>query len=272
MSSVLVKLEQIEQMLATITTVAEAKKVRDHAATFQHYAKTAKLGLKVQNHCAYVKLVAERRAGELLRQMADHGERERRGGDRRSNSHESSLKLDDLGISWDQSSRWQRLTKVTVEQLAGLRTSCDQHDEELTFNRVAMYWRDEMRLPEAGDEFTDNWNEERERGALFDAALALVRMAARVLAPAYIDDLKCIMADRRELLVGHPDVAYVRDAFAVARERLNWGIAALECRLQDPTTPLSFDDHGHVLYGEDGEPLVRIIPRMEWEKNMAPTS
>ncbi len=265
MSSALVKLEQIEQTLATITTVEDAKKVRDHAAAFQHYAKTAKLGLTVQNRCAYVKLCAERRAAELLQEMAARGEREGQGGDRRSNSHEASLKLADLGITWDQSSRWQRLTKVTVEQLAALWRSSDQEAEELTFIRVTTVYRDEMRLPEPGAEFTDDPTDERERRARYDDAAALMRMAGRILAPGseHDDCLRRVVVSRRP----GPDLDEVRDWFVAARDRLNWGIAAFDCRLQDRTTPLSFDEKGHVLYAEEGEPLVRIV-----SGKMAPTS
>jgi hypothetical protein len=128
-----------------------------------------------------------------------------------------------------------------------------------------------------GDEFTDDWDEERERRALYDAAMALMRMA-----------------DRRQTLLGYPTVERLRDAFIAARDRLSWGITALDCRIEDPTTPLSVDDHGHVLYAEEGEPLVRLwfhervdeaerarlttraiklgihLPPQSWEEHIAP--
>ena len=49
---------------------------------------------------------AERRAGELLKNMADHGERETKGGDRKSKSRPvtSISKLSDLNINGSQSS------------------------------------------------------------------------------------------------------------------------------------------------------------------------
>ena len=58
-----------------------------------------------------IKLRAERRAGELLRVM----ERQKQGGDRKSNSHDDSLispSLSDLGITWSQSSRWQKIAAI----------------------------------------------------------------------------------------------------------------------------------------------------------------
>jgi hypothetical protein len=55
---------------------------------------------------------AERKAGALLKGMSESGARDGRGGDRKSLSRGSTLKLDDLGISRDQSSTWQKLAAV----------------------------------------------------------------------------------------------------------------------------------------------------------------
>jgi hypothetical protein len=63
-----------------------------------------------------IHLRAERRAGQLLRDMAARGERVRRGGDRRSKSsrHEFDRPtLGRLGISPDQSSVWQQLATIS---------------------------------------------------------------------------------------------------------------------------------------------------------------
>lgn len=146
MSNALVRPEQIEQQLSEIMTVEEAKEMADQAEAFRRYAKRARKGLKVQNHCAYVKFLAERRAGELLREMVARGEREGRGGDRKSNSSEPSLTtLADLGISYDQSSRWQRLAHLSAERLEGMWKDCTVRGEELTFGRLVAAYRDELR-------------------------------------------------------------------------------------------------------------------------------
>jgi hypothetical protein len=71
-------------------------------------------------------LRAERKAGDLLERMAIEGTRDRgRGGDRKSQSSDATVKpatLAELGISPDQSSKWQKLAKVPKAQFeAALR-------------------------------------------------------------------------------------------------------------------------------------------------------
>jgi hypothetical protein len=123
-------LDQAGQALAEAQSFDQIKEIRDKAEAVRKYAQSASLGLDIQNRAAEVKLRAERQAGKLLAQMT------LRGGDRRSKSHSKRLKLDDLGISRNQSTRWQMQARVPENIFREhIRETCDA-GKELTSARL----------------------------------------------------------------------------------------------------------------------------------------
>ena len=76
--------------------------------------------------CCEIKLRAERRGGEMLREM------ELRGGDRKSNSHDGSLKLSDMDLNLNQSSRWQLEAALPEEKLDEYIATQTAAKEEIT--------------------------------------------------------------------------------------------------------------------------------------------
>jgi hypothetical protein len=122
----LVLLDQASQALSEARSLDEIKVIRDKAEAVRKYAQSASMGLDVQNRAAEVKLRAERQAGKLLAQLM------LRGGDRRSKGHRDRLKLDDLGLTANQSKRWQLQAKVPEELFRDHVKSTCKEGKELT--------------------------------------------------------------------------------------------------------------------------------------------
>jgi hypothetical protein len=91
--------------------VDEVKDIRDKALAWEMYSRQAK-NTDAERDACEIRLRAERRAGELLRQL-----------DKRKNQKSAGptmgpapLTLKELGISKNQSSKWQKLAGVPDEE------------------------------------------------------------------------------------------------------------------------------------------------------------
>lgn len=106
----LVRYDAARKALAAAHRVDEVKHIHDKATALLAYAKQAG-DFELQNKAAEIRLFAERRAGELLVDMKATGQRraKERG---RPSKVSSPTTLPKLGITRDQSSKWQRMAKL----------------------------------------------------------------------------------------------------------------------------------------------------------------
>lgn len=110
----LVKYDAMCKAIATCYSVDEAKDIRDKARAVEVYAKQAK-NKEAERLAIEIRIRAEHRAGDLLKKMKESGELRRleRGRPRKASRVTT---LSTLGISRDQSAKWQKLGQVPADQ------------------------------------------------------------------------------------------------------------------------------------------------------------
>jgi hypothetical protein len=118
----LIRYDAARKAIAAAYRVDEAKKIRDKAEAVRTYAKLAG-DLQLQNQACEIRLRAERRAGQLLLDMEKNPGTRGTGRPRKDGTkvERSSMttthppKLEDFGVTKDQSSKWQRLALLVNE-------------------------------------------------------------------------------------------------------------------------------------------------------------
>ena len=90
--------------LAKAVDLDEAKEIRDKAEALRVYAKQAKQAGEMERQCAIIRLRAERRISELLAATIKPGNPQL--------SPEVTIGLGKLGITRNQSSKWQAVASV----------------------------------------------------------------------------------------------------------------------------------------------------------------
>lgn len=111
--SALVKYDAARYALQQAVEIDEVKEIRDKAEAMAAYARQAKDTEMIQ-WVTEIKVRAERKAGEMLSSMEKHPGAKGVG----SNQHEvrshdvTAPKLSDLGITKNESSRWQKLAAI----------------------------------------------------------------------------------------------------------------------------------------------------------------
>ena len=114
MSVALIKYDAARRALAEANSIDEVKDIRDKAEAMRAYARQAG-DSQFQFWAAEIKLRAERRAGELLKEMAGSDERDSGGRGAIIESHRGT-QLKDLGVTRNQSARWQQEAGVPEDE------------------------------------------------------------------------------------------------------------------------------------------------------------
>ena len=105
-------------------STSQLKEIISRAEALRVYAMQAKKGLEIQNQCAEIKLRAERRIGEQLKQEVKAGNPQL--------SKATTIGLTELGISRDDSSKWQAVASLPEKDFERHMAEVQKSNEELT--------------------------------------------------------------------------------------------------------------------------------------------
>jgi DNA modification methylase len=133
----IVLLTAVAGMLAEVRTLPEVKRVIDLAELARHFARRAHLGLEAQNAAAAICLEAQAKAGGLLRQMAEAGERHPHG--RTSEVAAGNFTgptLAELGIERTDAHRWGQVAAIPAELRAAYVAEAGSRGAEVS--RIAL--------------------------------------------------------------------------------------------------------------------------------------
>jgi N6-adenosine-specific RNA methylase IME4 len=113
MASMLARLDQAKQALAEVHSIKDTKDIRDKVQAVAAYLKQQEDSLEAQNYAAEIKLRAERKLGELLKeQPKNEGTKGQLSGSCIVQPPAQPPKLSDLGIEKTQSHRWQKIADI----------------------------------------------------------------------------------------------------------------------------------------------------------------
>jgi hypothetical protein len=134
------QLDKFRELLANAETLEEVVDIRSAAEGIRVFARSAALGLDMQNRAAEFRLRAERKAGMMLSQLS------LRGGDHKSNGRRDRLKLSDLGITQNQSKRWQRESMVPDSTFDAYVKRATSLGEEVTAAGLLRTYRNDSNV------------------------------------------------------------------------------------------------------------------------------
>lgn len=152
MSDQIAVMNRVARDLALITSVEDAKEYRDRAAALSAYARAAGESLELVNECAEIMLRMERRAGELLlSQVKSEGGRPAEKNRSSPSTGFRPVKLSDMGISKDQSSKWQRIARIPGEAFEAFLEATKRNREMITLGAALNLYRETAKAQKRKD-------------------------------------------------------------------------------------------------------------------------
>jgi len=141
---VLDRLALIDQALGETEDIAAALHLREVAEALRFMTRKADLARDIQNAAAKCRIDAERRLGELLKDMPKHPGGRPPGNplhDERGFEEDGPATYEDIGIDYGQAHRWQTVASLPTEAYNEFVQEIVEEDRELTSAAVYRYSR-----------------------------------------------------------------------------------------------------------------------------------
>lgn len=121
--------------LANASSLESVLEIRSAAAAAAKLAQSARLSVEVYNQAAELRIRSEAKAGRALSAL------KLRGGNRKckSNNQIDCLKLEHLGVSQNESTRWQRIGRICDERLDAYFCHCNREHRESTVSGLLRF-------------------------------------------------------------------------------------------------------------------------------------
>lgn len=158
-STSLASISVAKKALVSASNLEDVLTIRDKAKAIQELVKARNASLETQNAAAEIRLRAERKAGEMLRKM-----------DKKKNQYAtdtmSAAKLSEIGVTHQQSSRWQLTSKVKESDFVQIVAECNEAKEELTQKRLLDFAKRTVKAEKLESEIIEQ--PESEDGSVVD--------------------------------------------------------------------------------------------------------
>ncbi len=156
------KYNAMKYAIAECHKIDEIKNIRNAAEAMRYALIQAKESPEWIRQAEEIKLRAERRAGEIIIELQEQNKLQTPGGDRKSLSQPTIMisKLDDVGITLNQSSNWKNIADIPEEQFE----SYIQREKEITTSgavKIAKQLKTKKQraeLAEKGNAIPNKWN------------------------------------------------------------------------------------------------------------------
>jgi len=120
--------EKAKNAIAICHNIDDVKKIKDQTEALRSYAKQAKEGLEVQNNIADIKLRAERKIGELSKEIPKSKSNQY------AKSHDvtKQIKLSDIGLNKQDASRYEAIASLPKKDFEKHVSEVKASNKELT--------------------------------------------------------------------------------------------------------------------------------------------